>query len=183
MLSYILEKASGKKYEMVLKENIFYPLNMINSGYEKAGLIIKNRASGYNKIDNERVNALYYYMSFTAGAGALYSTVEDLYSWYQGIYSGKILSKESLTELSTPSIETGQHASQGYGLGIGKLNNHTILTHSGGTDGCSTDFRIYDDKLFVIVLSNYENSPVSHISQGLAAIILGEKFELSKTSN
>jgi CubicO group peptidase (beta-lactamase class C family) len=172
LLSYIIEKASGKNYELFLKENIFTPLNMINSGYDKSSTIIKNRASGYSMNGDELVNASYIDMSYPSGAGALYSTVEDLYLWDQALYSEKLLSRESLATMFMPhaivDAATPDSGSYGYGWGVAKSRNRNFIGHTGGIDGFSTIIRRYiDDKLCIIILSNCNNSPVKKIWQGL----------------
>ncbi len=48
LLSYILELITGQAYEEYLIENIFTPLDMKNSGFDKQEKIIECRASGYN---------------------------------------------------------------------------------------------------------------------------------------
>ncbi|MFH1253839.1 MAG: serine hydrolase [bacterium] len=185
LLSYIIEKASGKKYETVLKENIFTPLNMINSGYDKSSTVIKNRASGYSMSGDELINASYIDMSYPAGAGALYSTVEDLYLWDQALYSEKLLSDELRATVFAPHSIMHQDdpdsSSYGYGWCIGKLHNRNITEHAGGIDGFSTDICRYpDEKVCVIVLSNCNHFKASKIAQGLAAIVFREKYELPK---
>ena len=176
LLSYIIEKASGKKYETILKENIFVPLEMNNSGYDKARLIIKKRASGYGKEDDKLINADYIDMSFPAGAGALYSTVKDLYLWDQTLYTEKLVTKKSLKTIFTPFKEH-----YGYGWVIGKLYNHNFIAHRGGIDGFSTHIgRFPDDKICIIILSNFKHAPSSRISKKIAAILFGEKYELPK---
>jgi CubicO group peptidase (beta-lactamase class C family) len=176
LLSYIIEKASGKKYETILKKNIFDLLNMKNSGYDNYRLIIKGRASGYGHIDDELVNATYIDMSFPAGAGALYSTVENLYLWDQALYTEKLVSRKSLDEIFTPF-----KGNYGYGWNICREFNHEFMGHGGGIDGFTTDISRYPDaNVCIIVLSNFENSRVLQLSNGLAAIVFGEKCELPK---
>jgi len=177
LLSYIIEKASGKKYEIILKENIFDPLNMKHSGYDNYSRIIKNRASGYDIVDDDLANASYIDMSFPTGAGGLYSTVEDLYIWDQALYTEKLVSRKTLNEIFTPFINE-----YGYGWRIKSLFNHTQITHSGLIDGFATDIHRYpDDNICIIVLSNFQRSPLANvITPGLAAIVFGEKYELPK---
>ena len=110
LLTYIIEKASGETYEQFLKEYIFDPLSMQNTGYDDYKRIIKNRASGYTLFGT---NADYIDMSFLSGAGALYSTVQDLYRWDQALYTDKLISKKSLDTMFTPFKDN-----TGYGWGV-----------------------------------------------------------------
>jgi CubicO group peptidase (beta-lactamase class C family) len=43
-------------------------------------------------------------MSWAGGAGAIYSTVDDLLKWNQALYGGKVLTKKSLDEALTPAV-------------------------------------------------------------------------------
>ena len=47
LLGQIIESVSGKSYASFLKEAIFDPLQMNDSGYDNAAQILKHRASGY----------------------------------------------------------------------------------------------------------------------------------------
>ena len=49
LLGVIIEKISGKTYEQMLRENIFTPLGMNDTGYDNHEDILKNRATGYKK--------------------------------------------------------------------------------------------------------------------------------------
>jgi len=183
VLGYIIEKVSGKKYETVVKENIFIPLGMHNSGYDHASFILKNRASGYSIRNDEIVNADYIDMSVPSGAGALYSTVTDMYLWDQALYSTKLLSKQLLNMIFSPQVSINESKSYGYGWSIKTLHNHNLMEHSGGIEGFSTNICRYpDDKICIIVLSNVDDPAIetSKISHGLAAIVFGEKYIVPK---
>lgn len=172
ILTYIIEKASGKKYETFLKEHIFEPLAMKNTGCDDYHLIIKNRAAGYSMDDVKMINADYIDMSFPAGAGDLYSTVEDLYRWDQALYTDKLVSRESLNKIFTPFKDN-----YGYGWVIKNSPYGTIISHGGGIDGFATEIiRYVDHKICVIVLSNFDyfSRPMS---QDLARILFGQKPE------
>lgn len=73
LLSYIIELVTGDSYEKFLKKNIFSPLNMTESGFDKNELIIKNRASGYHIQNESLTNAPFINMSNPYGAASLYS--------------------------------------------------------------------------------------------------------------
>lgn len=174
LLGYIVEKVSGKSYESFLRENIFEPLKMTSTGYDHAAEIVKRRARGYAPGPDGLVNAPYLDMSIPFSAGGLYSTVGDLYLWDQALYGEKILKKPSLD-----AMFTAVRHDYGYGYGVAKLFNHRVLSHGGGIEGFRTSInRFPDDRVTVIVLSNYEGANSGRIARDLAAVAFGEKYEL-----
>ena len=176
LLGNIIEKVSKKSYEEYLKENIFHPLNMINTGYDHHSPLMRHRASGYSSSSDGLINVPYIDMSIPHGAGALYSTVEDLYIWDRALYTEKLVSKSSLERIFTPFKEN-----YGYGWQITESFNHKHISHGGGINGFRTYISRYvDDDVCIIVLSNFEHSPTQKISNDLAAIVFGENYELPK---
>lgn len=174
LLGVIIEKVSGLSYKMFLEENIFQPLKMTSSGYDHHNLILKDRAAGYILSDGGLINADYIDMSIPHGAGALYSTVEDLYIWDRALYTEQLVKRSSLDKVFTPFL-----GNYGYGWVIVDSFNRKAAAHQGGIDGFATCItRFFNDEICIIVLSNIENAPVGQISRDLAAIILGEKYEI-----
>jgi CubicO group peptidase (beta-lactamase class C family) len=175
LLGHVVEKLSGKSYESFLRENIFEPLKMTNTGYDHAGEIVKRRARGYAAgPDGKLANADYIDMSIPFAAGGLYSTVGDLYLWDQALNGEKLLKKSSLD-----AMFTAVRNDYGYGYGVNKLFNRAHATHGGSIEGFSTSIhRFPDDRVTVIVLSNYEAARSGPIARDLAAIAFGEKYEM-----
>jgi CubicO group peptidase (beta-lactamase class C family) len=174
LLGYLLEKVSGEMYQDFLQKNIFDTLGMKDSGYDSNSAIIPRRASGYSPGPAGLINAEYADMSIPFSAGALYSTTEDLLRWEQGLFGGKLLSKESLSKMITPN-------KNGYALGVGIRNDkgHKVIQHGGGIEGFNTQLAYYpDDKLTVAVLSNVNGNTVDQLTGKLAAIALGEEAVL-----
>ena len=97
LLGVIAEKLSGKSYEELLHEKIFTPLNMNDTGYDNHADILKNRATGYEKQGNAYANSRYLDMSIPYAAGSMYSTVEDLYTWDQALYTTTLLPEKYMT--------------------------------------------------------------------------------------
>lgn len=94
MLGYILEIIADKLYGDLLTENIFEPLSMHRTGYDITQMIIPNRARGYVRPDkNTILNAPYVDMSVPHAAGALCSTVEDMYLWDRALKNHKLIPK------------------------------------------------------------------------------------------
>lgn len=178
LLGYIIERASGQSYEAYLKENIFEPLKMLNSGSDHNDLIIKNRAAGYTKRDGGIINAPYIDMSIPTGGGSLYSTVEDLFLWDQGLYTEKLVTKKSLAAMFTPYTTADWGDGAAYGWFIGKdKSDHKYMGFLGGINGFAAQIMRYpDEKLLVVLLSNLSFAPVSDIESDLANIVFSSKF-------
>lgn len=177
LLGLIVEKTSGKTYEAFMNENVFAPLKMTNTGLDRSEQILKNRADGYSRAGETIINASYTDMNLPFAAGALYSTVEDLFLWDQALYGENFLSKKSLDAMFT--AEKNGYA---YGWGTGTLNNRRIIAHTGGIEGFSAHIsRFPDQRAVVIVLLNNDNAAANLVANDLAAILFGEKYEIPKT--
>ena len=178
ILGHIIEKVSGQSYEAFLQENIFTPLKMADTGYDTHDRILKKRAIGYSKKNNQVVNSDYLDMTVPYAAGSLYSTVEDLFAWNEALFSDKLLSAKSREAMMT--VDKNNYA---YGLAINQQHNRKIVAHGGGINGFSTSLaRFPEEKVTVVVLRNadYPGQNPGRISQDLAAILFGEKYEIPR---
>ncbi len=173
VLGQIIETASGQNYASFLKQAIFDPLAMTESGYDNAITILKHRASGYTRrLGVLLTNCDYIDMSIPHAAGALYSTTGDLLKWDQALYTEKLLPRQALDAMFTPHKDN-----YGYGWIIDKKFGLTRYEHGGGIMGFVTIIERYpDEKLLVVALSNLDNSPIGAIGTDLAAIALGQRY-------
>ena len=106
LLGYIIETVTGKSYAEVVQQNIFVPLRMINSGYERAEDDAPNKAIGYNQTGPMFEPAPFIDMSIPFAAGALFSSVEDMNLWNEALYTEKLLPKKYLDMVFTPYISS-----------------------------------------------------------------------------
>ena len=176
LLGLIIEKISGQTYEDFLVENIFKPLGLNQTGYDRTNRIIKGRAAGYDRDGDSVANTTYIDMWIPYAAGSLYSTTGDLLKWEQALYTEKLLTRKSLDEMFTPF--KGTYA---YGWGVGKRFEHKSISHGGSINGFSTYLARYpDDRVTVIVLSNVQGASTEKIASNLSAIVFGAKYELPR---
>ena len=174
LLTYLLEKVSGETYEKFVRENIFTPLGMKDSGVDSNSAVIHHRASGYVFNNGHFENAGFINMTVPQGAGALYSTTEDLLKWEQGLFGGKLLKAASLEKMTTPFKNN-----YGFGVGVQTVRGHKEISHGGGIEGFNTFLAYYpDDKLTVVVLSNMNSGAPGEIAGKLAALGRGEAIKL-----
>lgn len=188
VLGYIIEKVTAKSYEQVLRENILTPLKMNNTGYDHHENLLKNRASGYEKNGRHYFNANFIDMSVPHAAGAMYSTVEDLYLWDQALYGSQLLREENMELLFKKHIPSGG-SYYGYGWGIGEipLGNTAerigTISHGGGVNGFNTQItRIPSDKSFIVLLNNTGGAPLNEMTNAIAAILYDKSYDLPKRS-
>lgn len=176
LLVKIIEEVTGKSYEENMQERVFDKIGMKDSYLERPELIIKNRASGYDKQGLELVNTRYFNLKNAIGAGDIVSTIKDLYKWDQALYTEKILSDESKKKVFTPFL-----SDYGYGWGIKKIDSITIYSHGGGINGFSAFIsRIEEDKNLVIVLNNIGTAPSLNISTNITKILYGDDYNFPK---
>jgi CubicO group peptidase (beta-lactamase class C family) len=149
LLSYLVEKISGQKYEEYLRQNVMGRAGMSDSGYDLNATVMRHRASGYTPARDGLMNAPYVDMTVPSGAGALYSTTEDLLRWEQALFGGKVLSPESLLKMTTQVRNN-----YGYGLML-REGPHRTIGHGGSINGFNTQLTYFpDDKVVVVVLGN-----------------------------
>lgn len=185
LLGAIIEKIHGKPYEQVIKEQIFEPLGMKNSGYDHHGTLLSKRASGYQKTPAGYINAPYLDMSIPYAAGSLYSTVEDLYLWDQALYTDKVVSAKTRELMYKPFLDN-----YAYGWNISKVSlaqsKETVnsVSHSGGIHGFSTLLTRYPEhKHLVVLLDNTsQGDKLGRITRDLTNIIYNQPFEMPKQS-
>lgn len=167
LLGAILEQVSGSSYEQLLKDRIFTPLGMNDSGYAHSETIIPHRALGYERSTHGLVNARFYDMSIPFAAGALYSTVGDLYLWDQALYGEQLLPANLRDELFKPNLEN-----YGFGWAIfvpkpGSPNaGETIQMHGGAIFGFQSVIeRIPGRKELIVLLDNTDSPKLLQIAQ------------------
>lgn len=165
LLAYIIEKSTGLSYGDFLKQYIFEPLNMINTGCDEHKKIILHRAQGY-EMDSCIVNAAYIDMTLPVGGGNLYSTTGDLYKWDQALYTECLVKKESLEKMFT-SHDFGY----GYGWFINNNDNRRQFHHGCGIVGFKNKIiRLVDERVTLIILNNLSTVDVDQLSHEILRI-------------
>lgn len=166
LLGAILEQVSGKPYESLLHERIFGPFGMKNSGYAHTETLIPHRAAGYERTASGFQNARFYDMSIPFAAGALYSTVGDLFLWDQALYGDQLLPSKLRDRLFNPNLEN-----YGYGWGIlvpaagSPYAGESIPMHAGEIFGFQSLIqRIIQHKQLIVLLDNSDSPKLLEIA-------------------
>jgi CubicO group peptidase (beta-lactamase class C family) len=193
LLGVIIEKVTRKPYAQVLQENIFNPLGMTGSGYDMPGPILPKRAAGYEKRGGGYVNAAYLDMTTPYSAGALYSTVEDLYLWDQALYGDKLLSEESKKTMFEPRIAPSgtplTSMRYAYGWFVGKeligttRESVSTIGHGGSINGFNSLItRIPESRSLIVLLNNTGAAPLAAMERSILGILYGKPYAPAKRS-
>jgi CubicO group peptidase (beta-lactamase class C family) len=178
LLGQIIENVSGKPYADFIRDQLFAPLGMVNSGYDDNSTVVKRRAAGYIRQGETLINARYMDMSKAYAAGGLYSTAEDLLLWDTALYTEQLVSKKSLAAMFTPG-----KGDVGYGWFIKQDFNRQLITQAGLNSGFAAQIIRYpEERVCIILLSNFESAApyLARAGHDLAAILFGEKAELQR---
>ncbi len=175
LLGYLIERISGESYEKFLRENIFTPLGMKDSGYDSNSAVIERRASGYAPGPGGPVNAPYIDMSVPFGAGALYSTTADLFKWQLALHGGKVLKPESYKKMTRPFKDD-----YAFGLIVRTVEGRKQIWHNGGINGFNSSMAWYpDSKTSVIVLANLNGPVADQLTPQLSALAFGKPVQIT----
>jgi CubicO group peptidase (beta-lactamase class C family) len=188
----IVEKASGRAYETYMRETFFEPLGMKDSGLDLDGgdhrviMGYANFPGGLAAQPNANT-------SIVAGAGAVYSTLDDLLVWQRALHRGELLKPVSYQQMladhapeDTPKERGHPRRDWGYGIFSNRLGDQVRpsfqdrqIYHTGSWGGFR-NLMLYqpDQDVTVIVLSNnyHLRDQVFLITQQAMAEALGREF-------
>jgi CubicO group peptidase (beta-lactamase class C family) len=175
VLGVVIEKVSGKAYRQLLRERIFDPLGMKDTGLDDDELILPKRAEGYTPSPVGIVVARSESMTVPWAAGSMYSTTGDLLKWEHGLFGGKVLSDASSKAMTNPG-----KGGYGFGLGIDPRDGYRIISHGGGIEGFNTELTYVPEKqIAVVVLANVNGVVPGAMASQLLDVILGKKVTLA----
>jgi CubicO group peptidase (beta-lactamase class C family) len=159
LLGAILEKLSGKPYEVVLRERLFLPNGMYETGYTLPDWGESRFAQGY-EADGKRWGTFLERPTAADGPhwalranGGIHTTVYDMLRWARALLTGRVLAPASMKELWTPHVSEGGDTFYAYGWSIAKAPDGTkIVTHNGGNGIYFADLAIVPDAGLVVFL-------------------------------
>jgi CubicO group peptidase (beta-lactamase class C family) len=155
VLGAIIETVSGKSYGALMKSRLLDPLGLHDTGLDADDLVLAHRALGYAEHVGGWTYARSESLTVPWAAGAMYSTTGDLARWTRALHGGKVLSADSLAEMTRAGL-----GDYGMGLVIGKHAGEPMIWHNGGIEG----FHSYvawlpARRLTVVILANDESAP------------------------
>jgi CubicO group peptidase (beta-lactamase class C family) len=160
VLGVLIARASGQPFWTFLRERVFEPLGMRDTGFSVPAADLRRFATSY--LTNGETGALELYdeprngqwsgpPAFPSGAGGLVSTIDDYLAFSQmmlgkGRHGGvRILSRPSVELMTADQLTAGQKAesglvsgyfdSHGWGFGLSVITRRDNVAQSVGTYG------------------------------------------------
>ena len=172
MLAEIITQLSGMPWQDYIREKLFIPAGMKNTGMTDFYPIIPNRASGYMHKKDTLVNADAMYA--VRPSGGFLSTSTDMILWDKVLREKNIiLKKEDWELLWQPFIKTSDDATSkeyyGFGWAINELNGRKVVQHGGSNIGFRSYYtRFVNDGLSIIIMTNTDEANPAAIVRALS---------------
>ncbi|MBL8265177.1 serine hydrolase domain-containing protein [Steroidobacter sp.] len=157
VLSYLIERVSGRTYADYLKASVFLPLGMTHSSVDVAPGLEQFEAVRYDRM-GQRIP---FYTFAEPGAAAIYSSAHDLARLGMFFMKNRlsdqraILNEASIDQMTNPASVASGTVLGNVGWQARKNGRHLVFGHSGSMAGVTTDLSmIPSEELCVVVLTN-----------------------------
>ena len=189
LLGAVVEIVSGMPYEKYLRDNLFLPAGMRDTGYKLPGWSPARIAVGYH--DGKRWGRLTEkpwaadgpYWALRANGG-IHSTLDDMLRWHVALSGDTVLSAAEKDKMFRRQVREGPGADTyyGYGWSIGEAAwGGRLIEHNGGNGTFFADFlRYVDDEIVVILSTNDSEVRGGRISHALGRLAHGEDVPVPK---
>jgi|HubBroStandDraft_2_1064218.scaffolds.fasta_scaffold08237_4 CubicO group peptidase (beta-lactamase class C family) len=192
VLGLIVAKVSGEPYGDFLAQRIFAPLHMTHSlVYVKNKNEIPSRAYGHSLEHGQLRETDQNSTSATLGDGGVYSNVNDMVKWDEGLEKHTLLTEKEMQPALTPvklangsephwpeqpdddNLAPGKPVAYGFGWFLNPYEGRTRMWHSGSTMGFRTVIQRFpkDDVSLVILCNRTDLNPQS-LAERIATLAL-----------
>lgn len=175
LLGGIIEKVSGVTYREFIRERIFLPCGMTESGIFQEDEVLPDRAIGYTQNADGSFTSNVRIIPAAFSDGGLRTSAGDLLKFDQALKNEKLLSEQSKLTMFAPA---SQHPSYACGWEVKEFYGQKYVGHSGGADGVEAFYYSFVDSGYtVIVLSNYHNGG-EELTSGIMHLLFGKPYSL-----
>ncbi len=175
MLGVVIESATGENYFDYIRENVFEPVGMENTGFYDLDCPVENLAIGYrpsSDCGSGWKNNYYELVIRGCPGGGAYSTAPDLLRFARALEAEALVPQESLDLLWTDHFNPERSYGYGYGFTLRQGLAGRVVGHNGRFSGINADFNMFLDEGYVlVVMANYHGagSPVDERIRELIA--------------
>ncbi|GAA0654647.1 serine hydrolase domain-containing protein [Brevundimonas lenta] len=174
VLGRIIEVVSGQPFEEVLKARILTPLGMPDSGMLRQSDIIPRLASSYFRMGDDQplINDLPVYNENWFAGGGMYSDADDLLTFAEALYGGRVVSAESLQRMLTPGLDDYGYGQWIWDIEAGGRKYPTYVRFGGVMGANAVLFRVGEANVTVVILSNTNLTDMGSFGRKVAEKVL-----------
>jgi D-alanyl-D-alanine carboxypeptidase len=182
LLGAVIEKITGEPWHTAVQKQVLEPLALTRTVYGAHSPLIQGRVAGYtsDRKSGMASNAPFISMTIPASAGALASTVDELFLWMRALATGRLLRAGGFQQMITPPADLpGTPTAYRYGLGIyvWSVRGTRMVGHTGQIDGFAAAVGYLPEQdVTVVVLANDDTFDARVMGRRLAAIALGTPY-------
>jgi CubicO group peptidase (beta-lactamase class C family) len=175
VLGFIISKVTGMTYEQAVRRYLFKPSGMMSSTFD-SNLKDTDKATGYSLDDTVRTPVPPADSAAVYAAGAIRSTVGDLYRWHMALQSYRVVNKPLLDEAYTRVREK-----YGFGWIIDSIGGKKVVYHSGNIGGfCSLLMRVPEDGICIVLLNNQDGTELEGIGWALLDVVYHRPYQVPR---
>ena len=181
VLGAVIEAVTGRSYYDHMRCSVFEPAGMVDTDFPELDLPLSNCAVGYTDqnwhgpVDGRRRSNHFIYGIKGSPSEHCYSTVHDLFRFFEALREGRLLDHEHLALALAPQCTTERpDVSYGYGFHIIDDGVHgRVIGHGGRAMGGDAFALWYQDLGYtLVVLSNYDRPAARRIVDAVADMLI-----------
>jgi len=180
LLGAVIERVTGQSWDRAMHDLVLAPVGMQRTLYAGDESIVSGQVEGYSTdAKGNATRAPYSSMTGPGAAGALSSTVDDLFKFLRALHRELLPSalREAMTTPKTTS--DGQPVPYGYGIAVGTVRGKPVYEHNGGIAGFATQFTYFPEQdVTVVVLANTDGGRPNPraLAHRLGALAVGDPY-------
>lgn len=171
MLGLIIEAMTGDPFDVYLRDYVFIPSGMSNTGYFELDRLPAQCANAYLYDNNSKEFYINIYSVDVkgTGTGGVFTTVIDIEKFWNALMNGQLLSREMLDNMLTSQVKEECY---GHGIWLDKKDDGNFAYHFEGCDPGVSFYSSYDPQqdLRMTLVSNF-GSDVWELSEHIVDII------------
>lgn len=160
-LALLVEKISGKKFQIFCRDEIFEPLEMYDTKIfaGKDSVEIPNAVYGHVYRRPRPIGPYENYINGVVGDKGVYSNVHDLLKFDQALYDDRFFPDSLIQEAYKPGSPKRRRENYGFGWRMKPFEHDRLIYHYGWWNGFKSAFlRYLDSRRTIIVLTNRDRS-------------------------
>lgn len=152
LAGYILEHVDGRPFNVIMEEDVFTPIGMINSSFDPSENQLQHFMTGYHR-GRAGIVPLHYDYILDAPAGTMVTTMDDIVKFMKlflkpdGLESVGILSRSMQHDMISSQFTHHPQLNNSFGYlwSLSVVQNQRTVIHDGGYLGTSARLFLFPD--------------------------------------